>query len=91
MSKMLILSRRAGESILLKITPPQSTTQPVDQHTDEVAAIEITLKVLTSGTNFCRLGIAAPECCHIIRTELHQASTPVDSESTADSQHETQR
>lgn len=88
---MLILSRRAGESILLKITPPQSTTSSSEDHTNEERPIEITLKVLTSGENFCRLGIAAPEYCHIVRTELRQTPTPANAESTVDTQHETPR
>lgn len=91
MSKMLVLSRRTGEGIVLTITPPQPASNTADASGQQATSIEITLQVLASGPNFCRLGIAAPECCHIIRTELHQASTSADSESTADTQHETQR
>lgn len=71
MSKMLVLSRRAGESILLKITPPQSDTPTADTQPHAARPIEITLKILTSGANFCRLGIAAPAYCQILRSELH--------------------
>lgn len=64
---MLVLSRRADESIYIELdpnTPPDMTVAEFFRH----GPIKVT--VLASGISFARIGVLAPQGLRILRSEL---------------------
>lgn len=77
---MLVLSRRSLESLIIR--PRQSIPPPAANN--ESSNFCITIRVLSSGSAFVRLGIDAPEWCEVLRDEL-----VIDSEQLSYLSHET--
>lgn len=67
---MLVLSRRAGESLFIDL---QDTVDDAVTARDLFGERRIQVCLLSSGMAFCRLGVAAPVGCRIIRSELDHA------------------
>lgn len=61
---MLILTRRTGECFHIRVKN-NSNLSP-----NEMMSVDVRICVISTGTSFCRIGVAAGETVQVLRAEL---------------------